>query len=209
MRLNGVPNDLIQVFSPVACIILGPIVHGIFEILAKHRIHYGPMARITTAFMFCAAAMAYSAGVQKIIYDSGPCYDAPLECPESDGGTIPNSVSVWVQVPIYFLLGVAEILGFVTVYEYSYEQAPKNMKSTVQAFGQLAACVASALGMAISPVSRDPYLMTMYSCLAGAAVISAILFWFLFREHNRKVPQGPTSISSQGEDEGEKGVGNG
>jgi proton-dependent oligopeptide transporter, POT family len=86
---------------------------------------------------------------------------------------------------VYFLLSVAEILGFVTVYEYSYEQAPANMKSIVQAVGQLTACMASALGMAISPTARDPNLVTMYACLAGAAGLSALLFWLWFRKYEQ------------------------
>ena len=184
MKLGEVPNDFIQVFSAVACIILGPLLQGIFEILAKYQIHYGPIARITTAFLFCGIAMAYSAGLQKLIYSAGPCYDRPLACKESEGGRISNEVSVWAQVPVYFLLGVAEILGFVTVFEYSYEHAPGNMKSIIQAVGQLTAGVASALGMAISPTAKDPNLVVMYSCLAGAAGGSALLFWLWFGKYD-------------------------
>ncbi|KAL7628061.1 peptide transporter ptr2 [Parahypoxylon ruwenzoriense] len=188
MQLGGVPNDLVQVFSPIACIILGPIIHYMLELLAKKRIPYGPMARITTAFIFCAMAMAYSAGVQRIIYSAAPCYDRPLACPGSNRGTTANEVSVWLQIPVYFLLGIAEILGFVTVYEYSYNQAPQNMKSMVQAIGQLAAFVSSGLGMAIGPIAKDPNLVVMYSSISGAAALSGFLFWLCFGKQGRRAP---------------------
>ncbi|KAI1503136.1 major facilitator superfamily domain-containing protein [Biscogniauxia marginata] len=188
MQLHGVPNDLIQIFSPIACIILGPIIHYMLGFLAKNKISYGPMARITTAFIFCGMAMAYAAGVQQIIYSAAPCYDKPLVCPKSNRGTIANEVSVWIQIPVYFLLGIAEILGFVTVYEYSYKQAPQNMKSIVQAIGQLAACVASGLGTAISPVAKDPNLVVMYSCVSGAAALSGLMFWLYFGKQGRRAP---------------------
>lgn len=130
--------------------------------------------------------MAYAAGVQKLIYKSGPCYDEPLACEASQGGKIPNEISVWVQLPIYFILAVAEIFGFVTASEYAYSKAPKDMKAVVQAIMQLTACVASALGMALSLVSRDPKLVIMYASLAAAMGISAVLFFWNFRAYDER-----------------------
>lgn len=75
----------------------------------------------------------YAAGVQKMIYSSGPCYNKPLVCGASADGKTPNSTSVWLQIPIYLLLAMAEILGFTTFSEYSYSEAPKDMRSFVQA----------------------------------------------------------------------------
>ena len=60
-------------------------------------------------------------------------------------GKVPNDVSVWVQTPVYFILAVAEIFGFVTASEYAYSKAPKNMKAIVQSFTQISALLASAL----------------------------------------------------------------
>src|SRR5690606_31662238 len=86
MNLHGVPNDMIQAMSGVACVIFGPIIQGLYNFLAKRRIPFGPMARITVAFLLCGGAMAYASGLQQLIYNTGPCYDAPLKCPASDGG---------------------------------------------------------------------------------------------------------------------------
>ncbi|KAK4174684.1 putative peptide transporter [Triangularia setosa] len=185
MLLSGVPNDMIQAFSGVACIIFGPIMQGLYEFLARRKIAFGPIARITTSFIFCGASMAYAAGVQKLIYSTGPCYNHPFNCPESEGGRQPNNVSVWVQLPVYILLAIAEILGFVTAFEYAYSKAPREMKTVVQALTQLTAGVASLLGMAISPVSRDPNMVIVYSCLAGAMGVSAVVFLWRFRRYDR------------------------
>lgn len=70
--------------------------------------------------------------------------------------TTPNDISVWAQAPVYFLLAFAEVLGFTTLSEYSYSEAPKNMRTLVQALGQVASGVGSALGIAVSPLSDDP-----------------------------------------------------
>ncbi|KAK2751173.1 peptide transporter ptr2 [Myotisia sp. PD_48] len=184
MNLHGVPNDMIQAIAGVACIICGPIIQWLYSSLAKRRLTFGPMARITTAFLLCGAGMAYAAGIQQLIYSTGPCYDRPLACSASGDGRLPNDVNVWLQVPLYFLLAVAEIFGFVTAFEYAYSKSPAGMKTIIQALTQLVACLASALGMAISPAARDPHMVIMYSCLAAGMGLTAVLFLWRFRKYD-------------------------
>jgi POT family proton-dependent oligopeptide transporter len=187
MSLSGIPNDLPQAFSGVACIIFGPLIQYLYSFLARHRIRFGPIARLVTAFIFCGLSMAYAAIVQRLIYSSPPCYDHPLACFREPGlHPRPNQVSIWVQIPVYFLLAIGEILGFVTAFEYAYTEAPKDMKAVVMAFSQLTAGFASALGMAISPAAKDPNMVIMYSVLAGAMGLTAGLFWWAFRKLDKK-----------------------
>ncbi|KAF2841748.1 hypothetical protein M501DRAFT_929637 [Patellaria atrata CBS 101060] len=185
MNLMNIPNDMIQAFNGVACIIFGPIIQALYNLLAKKRIIFGPIARITVSFVFCGAGMAYAAIVQKVIYSKRPCYDRPLACPAANDGTIPNDVSIWIQIPVYFLLAIAEIFGFVTAFEYSYSKAPREMKAVVQALTQITAGFASLIGMGISPAAKDPNMVVMYSCLAGAMALSAIIFWLVFRTYDQ------------------------
>ncbi|KAL8980140.1 MAG: hypothetical protein Q9205_004699, partial [Flavoplaca limonia] len=185
MNLHGVPNDMIQAFSGVACILIGPAIQYLFSFLAKRRIAFGPIARIAVAFFFCGGAMAYSAGVQKLIYNTKPCYNRPRVCPASKDGRLPNDINVWVQIPVYFILAVGEIFGFVTASEYAYSKAPPDMKTIVQALVQLTACVGSALGMALSPVAKDPEVLVMYSCIAGVMVLAAMLFYWRFKKYDK------------------------
>ncbi|KAL9031331.1 MAG: hypothetical protein Q9180_006815, partial [Flavoplaca navasiana] len=185
MNLHGVPNDMIQAFSGVACILIGPAIQYLFSFLAKRRIAFGPIARIAVAFFFCGGAMAYSAGVQKLIYNTKPCYNRPRACLASEDGRLPNDINVWVQIPVYFILAVGEIFGFVTASEYAYSKAPPDMKTIVQALVQLTACVGSALGMALSPVAKDPEVLVMYSCIAGVMVLAAMLFYWRFKKYDK------------------------
>ncbi|GAB1319782.1 peptide transporter ptr2 [Madurella fahalii] len=187
MNLHGVPNDMIQAMAGVACVVFGPIVQGLYNFLAKRRLAFGPIARISTAFIICGGGMAYAAGVQKLIYSTGPCYDAPLACPESDSGglRLPNDVNVWLQLPVYVALAIAEIFGLVTASEYSYEKAPRGMRSVVQAMVQLSACLGALLGIAISPAARDPYLVIVYAVLAGVMGLCSVLFWWIFRKYDK------------------------
>jgi POT family proton-dependent oligopeptide transporter len=185
MDLHGVPNDMIPAMAGVACVILGPIIQALYNTLAKHHIPFGPIARISTAFVICGGGMAYAAGLQKLIYSTGPCYDTPLACPASQGGTVPNSVNVWLQLPIYVALAVAEIFGLVTASEYSYEKAPTGMRSVVQAMVQLSACLGALLGMAVSPAARDPHLVVVYAVLAGVMGLCSVVFWGVFRKYDK------------------------
>ncbi|KAF9692384.1 hypothetical protein EKO04_009697 [Ascochyta lentis] len=184
MNLHGVPNDMIQAMAGVACIIFGPIIQSLYNFLAKRRIAFGPIKRIAVAFLICSGAMAYASGLQKLVYVTGPCYNAPLVCPASDNGRIPNDINVWTQLPVYVALAVAEIFGLVTASQFSYSHAPKDMRSVVQAMVQLSACLGSVLGIAISPAARDPWLVIVYASIAGALAVCSILFWCIFRKHD-------------------------
>ncbi len=131
---------------------------------------------MTWAFITINASMAFAAGVQKLIYSRDPCYDEPLVCGASDGGKIGNDISVWVQTPIFFFLGLAGILGFTTLAEYSYSEAPTNMRTLVQSLVQVSSGIGSALGMAVSPLSKNPKVLYLYTGLAATMIVGASIF---------------------------------
>jgi POT family proton-dependent oligopeptide transporter len=98
---------------------------------------------------------------------------------------VPNDVNVWLQLPVYIALAIAEIFGLVTASEYSYEKAPRGMRSVVQAVVQLSACLGALMGMAVSPAARDPWLVVVYGTLAGVLGVCSVLFWVVFRKYDR------------------------
>lgn len=190
MRLDGMPNDTMQVFNPVACIILGPVIQrGLFGWLRKRGISFRPIARISMACFIMSVAMAYAAGIQHLIYSRGPCFDRPLVCAEAQVSTdriIGNDIAVWVQMPVWFILAIGEILGFATISEIAYEMAPKSMKSLVQAMTQVTAGLAAIVGIALSPITKDPSLVIMYSVIGGLTAVAAVLFWLFFKNLDKQ-----------------------
>ena len=92
-------------------------------------VNFPPVNRMAIGFLIEAAAIAYCAGVQGLIYSKAPCFDYALECDASEGGRIPNQVSVWVQTPVYVLDGLAEVFFDVVSQEYAYNKAPDNVRS--------------------------------------------------------------------------------
>ncbi|KMP09483.1 peptide transporter PTR2-A [Coccidioides immitis RMSCC 2394] len=185
-RLGGTPNDMVQALNAIACVLLGPVIQKfLYPTLQKHGIAFGPIARMTSAFVTMSTAMAFTAGLQKLIYMRGPCYDHPLACPDSKNGSIPNDISVWAQTPIYILLACAEILGFATLSEYSYSKAPQGMRSLVQALRQVTAGIGSAFGIALSPLAQNPKILYLYTGLAVVMIVGAPIFWLVFRGYDK------------------------
>ncbi|KAG8162781.1 hypothetical protein KVR01_007259 [Diaporthe batatas] len=212
MEQNGISNDTIQALNPIACIVMAPLIQGMFPRLRRRGFTCGPMMRMTLGFLFVAAGLAYAVGLQSLIYSRPPCFDHPLECStaivvdqqDGDGGSRarPNEISVWFQTPLHFLLAIGEILDLVSLSEYTYTEAPANIKAVVQALQQLAAAVAAALGMTLGPVSRDPKLVVMYASLAGIMAVSSVPFWLVFAKYDTLYEIQGVKSSGSSESEG-------
>lgn len=103
--------------------------------------------------------MAFAAIVQRVIYNTAPCYDRPLTCQDDQ---IPNYVNLFLQTPIYFIFAVSEILGYVILAEYKYMKAPTDMKAMVQALGQ------QRLGLRlVLRLRRWRTILPLYGCIRG------------------------------------------
>ncbi|KAI1415383.1 oligopeptide transporter [Hypoxylon sp. FL1857] len=192
MEISGVSNDTIQSLNPIFYIVLNPLIQNVlFPFLSRHRMSLGPIARMSAAFLFMACGIAYAAGIQKLIYSRAPCFTQPLACEAGVIGTYdgtnqyrPNEISAWIQIPLYFLLATGEIFGFVALNEFTYAEAPTNMKALVKSFEQLTAALGAALGVALGPVSKDPYLVIVYSAMAGTAAAGGIALYAAFRAYD-------------------------
>jgi POT family proton-dependent oligopeptide transporter len=196
MELGGISNDTMVFLNVAAVVILSPVIQSLQRLLRHYKIAFGPIRRMAVAFIFVAMAMGYAAGLQKLIYSRGPCYSHPLDCPAASelGHRRPNKVNVWLQAPIHILLATGEILGYVSMTEYAYAESPQNMKAVVQALSQLSVALGCVLCTALGPVSRDPWLVTLYGCLAGIMGLSAAIFWLVFRKRD-KLHQEPQEAS--------------
>ena len=156
---------------------------------------------MTVGFVIEAAAMAYVAGIQKLVYSRPPCYSHPRQCKASDGGKIPNDVHVLTQIPVYVLEGLGEIFSNPAGYEYAYTKAPQSMKTVVQAAFQLSSAGGSALALALAPTYSDPKLLVMFSTLAGCMFLDACVFHLVFRKETRR------PVGREDEEDGRRGEG--
>ncbi|KAF7183627.1 hypothetical protein CNMCM7691_003906 [Aspergillus felis] len=157
----------------------------VYPTLRRFRLSFKPISRITAGFLVMACAIGYSAGIQVLIYRSPPCYDHPLSGYCSDGGRTPNDVSVFLQVPVYTMTALSEVLAYVAGMEYAYTKAPKSMRSIVSSLFLLTCTIGSMLGITLSPVSKDPKVLIEYASLSGVMLITAVLFLLAFGKYNK------------------------
>ena len=105
MSTNGIPNDLLANFNPLALIILIPSMDlFIYPSLRRAGFALPPIFRIWLGFMFAALAMAYSAIVQHLIYQTNPCGEYVSSCEK------PSTLSVWIQVPCYVSMKIKQYM---------------------------------------------------------------------------------------------------
>ncbi|TAQ87321.1 hypothetical protein B7494_g4358 [Chlorociboria aeruginascens] len=187
MNSHGVPNDLLPTINSVTVVILLPIVqHLVNPTLRRMKIAFPPINRMTVGFIIEAMAMAYVAGIQKLVYNTGPCFDHPRKCAASNNGDLPNNVNMLIQIPVYVLEGAGEVFSNPAGYEYAYTKASMSIKAVVQAAFQFSSAAGSALALALSPTYKDPQILTMFSCLAGFMFLDACIFYACFRKENKK-----------------------
>ncbi|KAG6008771.1 hypothetical protein E4U21_003969 [Claviceps maximensis] len=181
MQNSGVPNDILYNTNPIVIIILIPVLDRVlFPWLRRRGFALTAMTRLVCGFLLEASAMAMAAVVQHLIYRSGPCYEYPLTCSASKDGTIPNSVSIFLQIPIFALEACSETLSSPAGYELAFTMAPTSMKSVLQALFSATGAVGSSLSIALSPLYRDPYMVWVYGALATAMGIVTFVFYCIW-----------------------------
>lgn len=84
------------------------------------------------------------------------------------------------------MLAVTEILSITTGMEYAYTKAPKSMRSLAVSIFILMNAIGSALGIALSPVSKDPSILIEFASLSGVMFLTAILSWVFLDRYNKK-----------------------
>ncbi|KAL4865118.1 hypothetical protein BDV12DRAFT_200401 [Aspergillus spectabilis] len=164
MALHGTPNDLLQNLNPIALIIFIPLLDFVvYPLLRQYKINFRPELKVTAGFFLAALSMVYASVLQHYIYKSTP-----------------NSIHVWIQAPVYILVGFSEAFVVITGLELAYTKAPESLRSLVSALFWLTIGIAAAICIALAPVSQDPHLVWMYGSLGIVGAVGGVLFYVLF-----------------------------
>ncbi|KAM7031206.1 solute carrier family 15 member 1-like [Passerculus sandwichensis] len=89
---------------------------------------------------------------------------------------LPSKVHMAWQIPQYFLLACAEVLFSVTGLEFSYSQAPSNMKSVLQAGWLLTVAVGNIIVLIVAGVSAIQQQWAEYVLFAALLLVVCIIF---------------------------------
>ncbi|NXT05042.1 S15A1 protein, partial [Prunella fulvescens] len=88
----------------------------------------------------------------------------------------PNTVHMAWQIPQYFLLTCAEVLFSVTGLEFSYSQAPSNMKSVLQAGWLLTVAVGNIIVLIVAGASAIQKQWAEYVLFAALLLAVCVIF---------------------------------
>uniref|UniRef100_A0A4W6E5Z8 Solute carrier family 15 member 1 n=1 Tax=Lates calcarifer TaxID=8187 RepID=A0A4W6E5Z8_LATCA len=88
----------------------------------------------------------------------------------------PNSIHMAWQIPQYFLITAGEVVFSVTGLEFSYSQAPSNMKSVLQAGWLLTVAVGNIIVLIVAEAATLPDQWAEYILFASLLVLVCIIF---------------------------------
>ncbi|KAF2430342.1 MFS general substrate transporter [Tothia fuscella] len=189
LSTNGVPNDVIGNFNPLVIILCMPLLnYGLYPFLRKRKIHFGPVARITTGLCLSTlGGLAYTI-LNYYVYKQGPCgsYGSSPTCVDAKGNAKISDISVWWMAIPYALGGVSELFVNVPAYGIAYSRSPKNMRGLVSAINLFSTAVAYALGLAFAGIVRDPFLTWVFGIPTILGAISTAVFWWLYRDIDKE-----------------------
>ncbi|KAM9342187.1 solute carrier family 15 member 1 [Pholidichthys leucotaenia] len=91
----------------------------------------------------------------------------------------PNSVTLALQIPQYFFITLGEVMFSVTGLEFSYSQAPSNMKAVLQAGWLLTVAVGNIIVLIVAEIAKLPQKWAEYILFASLLVAVCIIFSFM------------------------------
>ncbi|XP_018585050.1 solute carrier family 15 member 1 [Scleropages formosus] len=103
---------------------------------------------------------------------SGNCQESIVAIEDIKPSTIPMA---W-QIPQYFLITMGEVVFSVTGLEFSYSQAPSNMKSVLQAGWLFSVAVGNIIVMIVAEAGTLPLQWAEYLLFASLLVAVCIIF---------------------------------
>jgi hypothetical protein len=185
LETNGVPNDVISNFNSLSIIAFAPVLnYGLYPLLRKFNIHYGPVARITTGLaMSTLGGVGYTV-LNYYAYQQSPCGEYGSSDCEIGTGVAPISIW-WMAIP-FAIGGISELFVNVPAFGIAYSRAPVNMRGLVSALNLFNTAVAYAIGLACSSVVTDPYLTWDFGGPAIAGGVLTVIFYFTFRHIDKE-----------------------
>lgn len=85
-------------------------------------------------------------------------------------------------------MAFSEAFVIVTGLEIAYTKAPKTLRSLVSSFFWVTIGIAAAICISLTPVTKDPDILWMYTSLAVITFVGGCAFYACFRNSLEPVP---------------------
>jgi len=155
----------VQAINPLLVLLFIPLFGMVIYPAVGRLVDFTPLRRILVGFVLAVAAFAISAHAQGLIDAEAARLGAAGLGPEAA-----RWPSVVWQLAAYVVITAAEILVSITCLEFSYTQAPPQMKSLVMSLYLLSISLGNLFTAAVNAFTRDA---SGESSLAGASY-----YWF-------------------------------
>lgn len=176
---NGVPNDVLDNFNPLVIIILIPIMnHGIYPLLRKLGIRFGPIKRMTFGFLIASIGAVGYVIIQHYIYMTSPCGNMATDCAIGAGV---SPLSLWLYAIPTGITACSEIFINITAYGIAYSRSPPHMKGFVMALSLFMTAISTAISMATESALHDPNFVIAFAVPSAVGFVAAFVFYWLFR----------------------------
>ena len=149
----------IQSLNPIMVLVLIPIfANFVYPFFRKLGVNVTPLRKMTVGMFLAAVSFGLVAFFQSLI-ESG------------------QNLNVSLQFWSYLLLTMSEVLVSITGLEFSYTQAPREMKSTIMSFWLLTVFIGNLLAARMAHVSFFETASTMYFVFYTVlALVVAVIF---------------------------------
>ncbi|WWD10490.1 hypothetical protein V865_008626 [Kwoniella europaea PYCC6329] len=180
MTTNGLPNDLLNNFNPIATVCAIPVYNYVlYPTLRKMGIKYGYIKRISVGFLIGAILNAVAAVLQWQVYETSPCGYAATEC---NIGTGVSPLSAWLVAIPFILQPLGGIFISVSCYEMAYTMTPPRMKGTIIACVFFTSAISKAIVLGCTPAFKDPNLTWVFVGIGCANLAASVANFVFFRD---------------------------
>ena len=183
-RLLGIDwlESQIQAVNPLLVLLFIPLFGFVIYPAVGRVLDFTPLRRILVGFVLAIAAFAISAHAQGLIDAESARLTAASLGPEAA-----RWPSVVWQLAAYVVITAAEVLVSITCLEFSYTQAPPQMKSLVMSLYLLSVSLGNLFTALVNSVTKDAagnstltgsaYYWFFTGCMAVATVLLVPVVW--------------------------------
>nr|XP_057939095.1 solute carrier family 15 member 1 [Doryrhamphus excisus] len=118
----------------------------------------------------------------------------------------PNSVHMALQIPQYFFITAGEVMFSVTGLEFSYSQAPSNMKAVLQAGWLFTVAIGNFIVLIVAELAKIPkqwaeYVLFASLLVAVCFIFSIMAYFYTYMDPSEIEAQFKTKINADDKDD--------
>ncbi|KAJ4933712.1 hypothetical protein JOQ06_030536 [Pogonophryne albipinna] len=189
--------DQMQTVNPILILTLVPIMDSlIYPLIKKCGLNFTAIFTLQSGSQSCEYSRDFGFGssytffIPSTLVIGQNCQGAITESEDIE----PNSAHMALQIPQYFFITVGEVMFSVTGLEFSYSQAPSNMKAVLQAGWLLTVAVGNFIVLIVAELAKLPKQWAEY--VLFASLLIAVCFIFSIMAHFYTYID-PTEIEAQ------------